>query len=77
MDAVNSDSFDKRLKVIESRLEERDRVPKNIAVNNNMTGMDDKMMRVKNLPYGMQDEEDVNKLVRDGLGLNITIQSVT
>ena len=74
MDAVKSD---KRLKLIERRLEEHDRVPKNIAVNNNMTGMDDKMVRVKKLPYGMQDEEDVNKLVRDGLGLNVTIKSVT
>ena len=77
MDAVKSDPFGKRLKLIERRLEERDRVPENIAANNNTAGMDDKMVRVKNLPYGMQDEEDVNKLVRDGLGLNVTIKSVT
>ena len=77
MDAVKSDPFDKRLKLLERRLEEHDQAPENIAVNNNMTGMDDKMVRVKNLPYRMQDEEDINKLVRDGLGLNVTIKSVT
>ena len=35
------------------------------------------MVLVKNLPFGMQDEEDANKLARDGLGLNIKIQSVS
>ena len=56
MDAVKSDTFDKRLKLIERKLAARDRIPENIAVNNNMTGMDDKMVRVKNLPYGMDDK---------------------
>ena len=83
MDAVKSDAIDKRLRLIERKLDERDRVPDGMAVNSNVTAMenrlnvDDKMVLVKNLPFGMQDEEDANKLVRDGLGLNIKIQSVS
>ena len=83
MDAVKSDAIDKRLRLIEKKLDERDRVPDGMAVNSNVTAMenrlnvDDKMVLVKNLPFGMQDEEDANKLVRDGLGLNIKIQSVS
>ena len=83
MDAVKSDAIDKKLRLIERKLDERDRVPDGMAVNSNVTAMenrlnvDDKMVLVKNLPFGMQDEEDANKLVRDGLGLNIKIQSVS
>ena len=81
MDAVKSDAIDKRLRLIERKLDERDRVPDCMAVNSNVTAMenrlnvDDKMVLVKNLSFGMQDEGDANKLVRDGLGLNIKIQS--
>ena len=42
--------------MIERKLAARDRIPENIAVNNNMTGMDDKMVRVKNLPCGVDDK---------------------
>ena len=52
-------------------------VNSNVIAMENRLNVDDKMVRVKNLSFGMQDEEDANKLVLDGLGLNIKIQSVS
>ena len=50
MDAVKSDPIEKRLKLMERKLDERDRVPDGMAVNSSVTAMenrrnmDDKMI---------------------------------
>ena len=34
------------------------------------------MVTVRNLPYGMKDEDDINKLLREDLWLNVAVKSI-
>ena len=67
--SIKHDEFEDRLKIVEARLKKQ---------GNNVTSNkydNDAVLLVKNLPYGMKDDEDAQLLLSDGLGLNIRIRS--
>ena len=67
--SIKHDEFEDRLKIVEARLKKQE---------NNVTSNkydNDAVLLVKNLPYGMKDDEDAQLLLSDGLGLNIRIRS--
>ena len=68
---IKSDEYEERLKLIETRLKEREN--NQITTNNSV---DDKCVIIRNLPFGMRDKEDVQQLLHDGLGLDINIKSI-
>ena len=66
--------LEKRITAIENRLNSHSATPNAAHSASNEHG--DRMVTVSNLPYGMKDEDDVNKLLREGLRLNVAVKSI-
>ena len=69
-----SDSLEKRITAIENSLNSHSATPN--AVHTASNEHRDRMVTVSNLPYGMKDEDDANKLLREGLRLNVAVKSI-
>ena len=77
--SVKADELEIRLKAMENKLNQRitERVNTTDVVANASTATtDDRLLLIKNLPYGMKDNEDVVKLIREGMGLDISVKSI-
>ena len=69
-----SDSHKKRITAFENRLNSHSASPNVVHTGSN--DHEDRMVTVSNLPYGMKDEDGVNKLLRESLWLNIAVKSI-
>ena len=68
--SIKHDEFEERLKIVEAKLmkqEHNDRTSDSSNI--------DTVLYVRNLPYGMKDDDDARSLISDGLGLNSEIRS--
>ena len=71
--SINHDQFEERLKIVETKLKKHELKSAVSAPVNNAT---EEVFIIRNLPYGMRDEDDVQQLIREGLDLNIKINSI-
>ena len=71
--SINHDQFEERLKIVETKLR-KDEL--NSAVSAPVNNATEEIFIIKNLPYGMRDEDDVQQLIREGLDLNNKINSI-
>ena len=71
-----------RLKAIEDKLKKQHADIQTTAVNDVMLAdpsgdaINDRQVYVKNLSFGMKDDDDVEKLIKEGMGLNISVKSL-
>ena len=70
-----SDSLEKRITAIENIINSHSATP-NVTIHSASNEHEDRMATVSNLPYGIKDEDDVNKLLRVGVRINITVKSI-
>ena len=71
------EQYDERLKLVEAKL--TNHVPHVQDMDSNRgdkTKTDDTTLVIKNLPYSQKDEDDVNMMFRNGLGIQVRIKSV-
>ncbi len=77
---LKSNKFEERLKLIEDILADKNNRNTTVNVAATMQGdnneLNDRTVYIKNLPYGMKDDEDVHKLLNNALGLNIKAKSI-
>ena len=80
--SVKSDELEERLKTIEDKLNKQHSDIQTAVENDVMLAdprgdaINDRQVRVKNLPFGMRDDEDVKKLIEEGMRLNISVKSL-
>ena len=77
--SVKADELEIRLKAMENKLNQRitERVNiTDVVANASTATTDDRLLLIKNLPYGMKDNEDVVKLIHEGMGLDISAKSI-
>ena len=77
--SVKADELEIRLRTMKNKLNQRitERVKITDMVANASTATtDDRLLLIKNLPYGMKDNEDVEKLIHEGMGLGISVKSI-
>ena len=80
--SVTSDELEVRLKAIEDKLKKQHADIQTTAVNDVMMAdpsgdaIHDRQVYVKNLSFGMKDDDDVEKLIKEGMGLNISVMSL-
>ena len=77
--SVKADELEIRLKAMESKLNQRITECVNITdvvASASTATTDDRLLLIKNLPYGMKDNEDVEKLIQEGMGLDISVKSI-
>ena len=66
--SVKADELEIRLKAMENKLNQRitERVNiTDVVANASTATTDDRLLLIKNLPYGMKDNEDVVKLIHE------------
>ena len=76
--SVIADELEIRLKAMENKLNQRitERVNiTDVVANASTATTDDRLLLIKNLPYGMKDNEDVVKLIHEGMGLDISVSN--
>ena len=77
--SVKADELEIRLKAMENKLNQRitERVNITDVVANASTATTDvRLLLIKNLSYGMKDNEYVVKLIHEGVGLDISVKSI-
>ena len=77
--SVKADELEIRLKAMENKLNQRitERVNiTDVVANASTATTDDRLLLIKNLPYGMKDNKDVVKLIHEGMGLDISAKSI-
>ena len=80
--SVKSDELEERLKTIEDKLNKQHSDIQTAVENDVMLAdprgdaINDRQVRVKNLPFGMRDDEDVKKLIEEGMRQNISVISL-
>ena len=77
--SVKADELEIRLKAMENKLNQRitERVNiTDVVAHASTATTDDRLLLIKNLPYGMKDNEDVMKLIHEGMGLDISVKSI-
>ena len=77
--SVKADELEIRLKAMENKLNQciTERVNiTDVVANASTATTDDRLLLIKNLPYGMKDIEDVVKLIHEGMGLDISVKSI-
>ena len=68
--SIKHDEFEERLKIVEAKLMKQEHNDQTSDSSNI-----DTVLYVRNLPYGMKDDDDARSLISDGLGLNSEIRS--
>ena len=68
--SIKHDEFEEILKIVEAKLKKQEHKDRTSDSSNN-----DTVIYVRNLPYGMKDDDDARSLISDGLGLNSEIRS--
>ena len=77
--AVKADELEIRLKAMENKLNQRitERVNiTDVVANASTATTDDRLLLIKKLPYRMKDNEDVVKLIHEGMGLDISVKAI-
>ena len=69
--SIKHDEFEERLKIVEAKLMKQEHNDRTSDIRSNI----DTVLYVRNLPYGMKDDDDARSLISDGLGLNSEIRS--
>ena len=77
--SVKADEQKISLKAVESKLNQRTTERVNITdevANANTATTGDILLLIKNLPYEMKDNEDVEKLIHEGMGLDVSVKLI-
>ena len=77
--SVKADELEIRLKAMENKLNQRitERVNiTDVVAHASTATTDDRLLLIKNLPYGMKDNKDVVKLIHERMGLEISVKAI-